>query len=570
MLRMRRAVFSLPALLTLVTGGCDILLGLDNPQPPPPSTTTTTTTTAAGGAGGGGEGGGTTSSTSSAGAGGQSCEEGETNACYDGPAGTVGVGLCKAGIQSCAGGAWGACIGAVLPGTETCATTQDEDCDAVECARWAFAFGDEGEQYPLDVAVDGDGFIYLLGAFEGVLDLGGTALLASGGLDLFIAKFDPLGNHVWSKQYANPSLADPPSGFLADLDVRSDGAIVFSLPFLGTIDLGSGPMSSDGFLSDVAVARLDPDGKTVWSKRFGGFETDKLAGIGFTPDGNILLSGTFQSTIDFGLGVWDTGGTIDGYLAKLTADSGDPIWGKQIGGAANQQIQAQAIDSAGSVVAWGIITGSTSICGKTLVPQAGTKDLFAARFEGETGECQWVNQYKGTGTFSATRGTVDSLGRATFAGLLDGSLNLGGGSVISAGPSGTFDVFLVQLHAPTGGYQWSKALQASSTTELVGTILANNQQDIVSVLQSPGTVSFGEGALESAGGEDVFFGVLKQSGAQLWARRFGDMAEQSNPHIALFPNGDIVLTAKASGNFAIGTTMVATKGADILLARLAP
>ena len=64
------------------------------------------------------------------------CRRGETRACYDGPAPTAGVGICKAGTQACvieAGAArWGACQGQVLPvaGGETC-NGADDDCDGI-------------------------------------------------------------------------------------------------------------------------------------------------------------------------------------------------------------------------------------------------------------------------------------------------------------------------------------------------------------------------------------------------------------------------------------------------------
>jgi alpha-tubulin suppressor-like RCC1 family protein len=55
-------------------------------------------------------------------------DEGADRPCYDGPAGTAGVGLCHAGTQACAAGQFGACQGEALPAAETC-NTLDEDCD---------------------------------------------------------------------------------------------------------------------------------------------------------------------------------------------------------------------------------------------------------------------------------------------------------------------------------------------------------------------------------------------------------------------------------------------------------
>ena len=47
--------------------------------------------------------------------------------CYTGPAGTEGVGICQGGSSLCAGGAFGACMGEILPGREIC-DSRDNDC----------------------------------------------------------------------------------------------------------------------------------------------------------------------------------------------------------------------------------------------------------------------------------------------------------------------------------------------------------------------------------------------------------------------------------------------------------
>jgi len=65
------------------------------------------------------------------------CMVGATRPCYSGPAGTSGVGVCRAGVQTCAraasgvGTTWGAaCAGEVLPGaTEICGNMRDDNCN---------------------------------------------------------------------------------------------------------------------------------------------------------------------------------------------------------------------------------------------------------------------------------------------------------------------------------------------------------------------------------------------------------------------------------------------------------
>ena len=57
------------------------------------------------------------------------CTNGQTISCYTGPAETKNKGECKAGTQTCSNGQWGACAGEVLPSTEICGNTIDENCD---------------------------------------------------------------------------------------------------------------------------------------------------------------------------------------------------------------------------------------------------------------------------------------------------------------------------------------------------------------------------------------------------------------------------------------------------------
>jgi hypothetical protein len=59
------------------------------------------------------------------------CTPGSTAYCYDGPAGTAGVGACQGGLMTCneSGTGFGACAGQTGPAAEVCGDAIDNDCD---------------------------------------------------------------------------------------------------------------------------------------------------------------------------------------------------------------------------------------------------------------------------------------------------------------------------------------------------------------------------------------------------------------------------------------------------------
>ncbi len=57
-------------------------------------------------------------------------DEGLTQSCYSGPTGTLGVGMCRAGMQTCVAGGFTACMGDVVPRAETC-NNMDDNCNGM-------------------------------------------------------------------------------------------------------------------------------------------------------------------------------------------------------------------------------------------------------------------------------------------------------------------------------------------------------------------------------------------------------------------------------------------------------
>jgi len=54
------------------------------------------------------------------------------------------------------------------------------------------------------VAVDNNRNVIIVGFFDGTMNLGGSDLVGNAG-DIFIAKFSPTGQHMWSKRIGGPN-----------------------------------------------------------------------------------------------------------------------------------------------------------------------------------------------------------------------------------------------------------------------------------------------------------------------------------------------------------------------------
>jgi len=74
---------------------------------------------------------------------------------------------------------------------------------------------------------------------------------------------------------------------------------------------------------DIYVLRIDASGNVLWSRTYGGSQGDWVSSVLATPDGGLLLVGGTKS---FG-----TGGTKDIYLLRLNA-AGDVVWSRTYGG----------------------------------------------------------------------------------------------------------------------------------------------------------------------------------------------------------------------------------------------
>ncbi len=497
------------------------------------------------------------------------CSPGETMDCYSGPDGTLGVGVCAAGVQTCLGdgSGFGPCEGEILPSMEVCLTPQDEDCNVSvkDCGAglWAIGAGDANIQRGTVIKMGTGGSNILVGGyFDGTLDLGPDVLTSLGLSDMFVAKLDTDGKVLWARRFGGTS-----DDNLTDIAVDPLGNVYVTGAFQGTVDFGNGPLVSAGG-TDVFLIKLDSAGATLWSKRYGDNSSQTSMALAVDPVGNVLVAGGFFGTLDMGTGGLVTAGGSDAFLAKVNP-MGTTLWAKSYGDAAAQSILGVGADSVGNIRVVGNNTGTIDLGGGPLVTAGGT-DMFVAKLDAGGGAHVWSKGIGDVAIQSAFAGApVDADGSMTLGGRFLGTLDLGSGPVMAGGMGENY--FVAKLDT-SGKALWVTAVP-TETIKQSGAVGADAQGNVLMTSHVDISVEIG-GQSVMAGADDLL--VMKfdaMTGAPVWGRVIGAPNAQLGRGITADDKGNVLVTGsfEDSIDFGVGNGPLLSKGvSDMFVAKLAP
>ncbi len=172
---------------------------------------------------------------------------------------------------------------------------------------WGFSIGGIGDDVPNRVFADFMGNYYIVGYFSNSVDfdpsISVTSKTSKGGKDVFLAKYNYDGDFQWVITFGGPNDDEATDVFV---DILSN--VYITGYFSGKIDIDSsdGEDSDDTFISvnqnsDVFVASYNELGDYNLGFILGGTGNDIGTGIRVTLNGDILVSGNFENTVDFDL-----------------------------------------------------------------------------------------------------------------------------------------------------------------------------------------------------------------------------------------------------------------------------
>ncbi len=304
----------------------------------------------------------------------------------------------------------------------------------------------EGEK-GYDIAISKADNIYITGYTGGDLD----GNINTGSLDVFLTKFDNIGNKVWTKLLG--SVGGWPS-MVADIGFGVTTDNNNNIYIIGVTDGNFDGNTLIGYF-DIFLVKYNSSGNKIWSKQIGTGGLDWGGDITSDLNNNIYITGYTEGDFDG----HTNSGNSDCFIAKLDTN-GNILWTDLIGSSESDNGYGIDTDDFGNVYVIGTTNGDLD--GNT---NQGGKDIFITKYD-TNGNRIWTRQIGANDDDYGKSISVESSANfyitGTTYGNLDGNINNGEG-----------DIFVMKFNT-NGEKLWSKLVGTNEIDREWGVDVDNN------------------------------------------------------------------------------------------------
>ncbi|RYE19541.1 MAG: hypothetical protein EOP51_19665, partial [Sphingobacteriales bacterium] len=344
-----------------------------------------------------------------------------------------------------------------------------------------------------------------------------------------------------------------------DIAAHSTGRTITLGTFKGTATFGASTLTASGD-EDLAILMSSNLGNISWAKSAGSSGMEKGKAISMDVAGNGYITGSFSGTATFdGFNLTSTG-SEDAFIAKYLTNGG-VSWARRAGGTGVTAATDIATESLGNSTVIGFFSGTTNFDSHSLTSNGNT-DIFVARYNVYGYEI-WAKKFGGSGEDSGYSVTTDNAGNIYLTGTLQGSVNFDSFTLTSVANRSKFMAKLDNA----GNVLWAKITATATAADDAGKIAANNSQ-LYTTGTFSGTASFGNTALTSVGGDDIFVAAYFLNGDLIWAKRAGGAGDDIVTGITTDTEGLCYITGSYNAGTGFGAHRLSSLGGeDVFVAK---
>jgi hypothetical protein len=224
-----------------------------------------------------------------------------------------------------------------------------------------------------------------------------------------------------------------------------------------------------------------------------------------------------------------------------------------------------AFDGAGNIIVAGNFEGTMDLGGGPMT-SAGASDLFVGKLD-STGKHLWSKRFGDTAKQGGWAVATDAQGNIFLSGGLTGSVSFGN-IVVTAHADSKWDVFILKLD-PTGNPLWVYHAAAPGDQAFYS-IAADADGAVVAVGDGGNAVDFGGGVLGTDGDWNALVVKVDAQGKHVWSRSFGEEEYQGAWGVSVDSTGNVYFTGGHWGPVDFGAGVVSSSEGDGFLVGLDP
>lgn len=360
--------------------------------------------------------------------------------------------------------------------------------------QWVQSAGGTVGELGTDIAVDGNGNVYITGGFSGTATFGSTSVVSGGNNDVFVAKYNNSGLIQWVQ-----SASGTGNDYGLSIAVDGSGNAYITGSFAGTATFGATSVTAQYSDADVFVAMCNSSGVFQWAQSGGGGGFDSGTGIGVDGSGNVYVTGSYLGTGTFGTSTLTFSGIgYNIFLAKYD-NSGVFQWIHTAGSLSYDSGNDLAVDSDGNIYITGHFFETITFGTISISSNSGSRDIFIAKYDGN-GNAIWVNSAGGNGLEAGTGIAVDGAG-VYITGHYSSPVTLGSKTITSNGSE--YDILVTKYNKSTGNFVWVQTAGGAEKDEGIG-IATDTNGNVYTIGNYMDTTTFGKTTKTSQGSSDIF------------------------------------------------------------------